>query len=51
LKAKGLVSELRKSVNIKDTFTRINKEREIEREKRIQKNQNRIQKEKQKCQV
>lgn len=33
LKAKGLVSELRKTINIKDSFTRLKQERDAEREK------------------
>lgn len=35
LKAKGLVGEVRRVINVKDSFTRINKEREAEREERI----------------
>lgn len=35
LKAKGLVGEVRRVVNVKDSFTRINKERETEREQRL----------------
>ncbi len=35
LKAKGLVSEIQKVVNVKDTFTRIVKERESEQKARI----------------
>ena len=34
LKAKGLVGEIRRVVNVKDSFSRINKERETEREER-----------------
>lgn len=34
LKAKGLVSEIQKVINIKDSFTRINQEREKERKQR-----------------
>lgn len=37
LKAKGLVSEVRRVVNVKDSFTRINQQRETERLHRIQK--------------
>ena len=33
LKAKGLVSEVRRLVNVKDSFTRMNQEREEERRK------------------
>lgn len=35
LKAKGLVGEVRRVINVKDSFTRINKEREAEREQRL----------------
>lgn len=35
LKAKGLVADLRKIVNIKDSFTRMKQERDIEREKEL----------------
>lgn len=48
LKAKGLVAEVRRVVDVKDSFTRMNQEREqqqkqrrIEQEKRIQKEQRR----------
>ena len=34
LKAKGLVSEIRKIINVKDSFTRMNQERESERKKK-----------------
>ncbi len=34
LKARGLVGEVRRVINVKDAFTRINKEREAEREER-----------------
>ncbi len=37
LKAKGLVAEIRELVNIKDSFTRMNIERERERQQRIEK--------------
>lgn len=47
LKAKGLVSELRRVVNVKDTFTRINKEREQEKAARVEEASARIQQEKQ----
>lgn len=47
LKAKGLVSELRRVVNVKDTFTRINKEREQEKAARVEETSTRIQQEKQ----
>lgn len=35
LQAKGLVAEIRKIVNVKDSFTRINQERELERQARL----------------
>lgn len=35
LKAKGLVSELSKTVNVKDSFTRMKQERDVEREKAL----------------
>lgn len=35
LTAKGLVGEVRRVINVKDSFTRINKEREAERSQRI----------------
>lgn len=35
LKAKGLVGEVRRVINVKDSFTRINKEREAERGQRL----------------
>lgn len=35
LKAKGLVSEIQRIVNVKDSFTRINQEREKERQERV----------------
>lgn len=35
LKAKGLVAEVRKIINVKDSFTRINQERELERQARL----------------
>ncbi len=44
LKAKGLVSEIQKIVNVKDSFTRMNIEREKERKKRSQEQQNKINK-------
>ncbi len=37
LKAKGLVAEIRNVVNVKDSFTRMNLERERERNQRLQK--------------
>jgi len=37
LKAKGLVSEIRQLVNVKDSFTRMNIEREQERQQRVAK--------------
>ena len=37
LKAKGLVAEIRRVVNIKDSFTRIRMERDAERQKHIEK--------------
>jgi restriction system protein len=37
LKAKGLVAEIREVVNVKDSFTRINLERDRERQDRLQK--------------
>ncbi len=36
LKAKGLVSEVQRVVNVKDSFTRINQEREKERQERAE---------------
>jgi restriction system protein len=39
LKAKGLVSSIRDVVNQKDTFTRINQERELERRQRVSQEQ------------
>lgn len=39
LKAKGLLSDIRDVVNIKDSFTRMNLERERERREKIQKDQ------------
>lgn len=39
LKAKGLVAEIRDVVNVKDSFTRMNLERERERQQRLQKEQ------------
>ncbi len=39
LKAKGLVAEIQKVVNVKDSFTRLNLEREHERMQRIEKEQ------------
>jgi hypothetical protein len=36
LKAKGLVSEVQRVVNVKDSFTRINQEREKERQQRAE---------------
>jgi restriction system protein len=39
LKAKGLVAEIRDVVNVKDSFTRMNLERERERQERLQKEQ------------
>ena len=39
LKAKGLVAEIRKVVNVKDSFTRMNLERERERQQRLHKEQ------------
>lgn len=47
LKAKGLVAELRRVVNVKDSFTRMNKEREQEKEDRTTEIRARIQQEKQ----
>lgn len=47
LKARGLVAEIQKVVNVKDSFTRMNKEREAERKVRMDKvddERNRIQK-------
>ena len=41
-KAKGFVSEIQKIVNIKDSFTRMNIERENERKKRSNEQQNKI---------
>lgn len=35
LKAKGLVSELRRVVNVKDTFTRMSQERQREQQERV----------------
>jgi restriction system protein len=45
LKAKGLVAEIRRVINVKDTFTRINQEREKERQQRQADHQAQIQKE------
>lgn len=45
LKAKGLVSEIRQLINVKDSFTRINQEREREREERIKKQKEKAEKE------
>ncbi|MEW6710959.1 MAG: restriction endonuclease [Candidatus Riflebacteria bacterium] len=42
LKAKGLVSEIQRVINVKDSFTRLNQEREKERLSRIEENQKRI---------
>lgn len=42
LKAKGLVSEIRRVVNVKDSFTRINQEREKERQERIAEYQKKV---------
>lgn len=42
LKAKGLVSEIRRVVNVKDSFARMQGERESERQKRIQENEMKI---------
>lgn len=39
LKAKGLVSELRRVVNVKDSFTRMSQERESEKRERVQANE------------
>lgn len=50
LKARGLVAEIQKVVNVKDSFTRMNKEREAERKVRMDKvddERNRIQKKQQ----
>ncbi|MDD3344825.1 MAG: restriction endonuclease [Candidatus Omnitrophica bacterium] len=43
LKAKGLVSEIRRVVNVKDSFTRMNQEREEESRKRAVEHQKKIQ--------
>ena len=42
LKAKGLVAEIQHVVNVKDSFTRINQEREKERQKRTEATQKEI---------
>lgn len=42
LKAKGLVSEIRRVVNVKDSFARMRGERESERQKHIQENERKI---------
>lgn len=42
LKAKGLVGEIRRVVNVKDSFTRMQQEREAEREKRFAEQDTRI---------
>lgn len=42
LKAKGLVSEIRKVINVKDSFTRMRQEREIEQNLRKKTYQNKI---------
>jgi len=45
LKAKGLVAELRRVVNVKDSFTRMNQEREKEKEIRTSEAREKIQQE------
>lgn len=42
LKAKGLVSEIRRVVNVKDSFTKLHQELELERKKRQEKEQARL---------
>lgn len=42
LKAKGLVSEIQKIVNVKDSFTKINQERAREKEQRLEESRKRI---------
>lgn len=42
LKAKGLVAEIRKLVDVKDSFTRMKQEREKERESRVQQHQQKM---------
>jgi hypothetical protein len=42
LKAKGLVSEIRRVVNVKDSFTRMRSEREEERKKRLAEQQAKV---------
>ncbi len=39
LKAKGLVAEIRQIINVKDSFSRMNQERELERQGRIKEKQ------------
>lgn len=46
LKAKGLVSEIQKIVNIKDSFTKINQERVREKEERLEKSRKKLAREK-----
>lgn len=43
LKAKGLVGEIRRVINVKDSFTRMNIEREKERQKHIDEREKKIQ--------
>jgi len=44
LKAKGLVGEIRRVINVKDSFTRMAQEREREKEERVKKSQNELKK-------
>jgi len=50
LKAKGLVSEIQKVVNVKDSFTRMSQEREHEKRQRINENEEKIAEKRQKFQ-
>ena len=42
LRAKGLVAEIRRVINVKDSFTRMHQEREHERQQRSRQNQERL---------
>jgi len=44
LAARGLVAEIRRVINVKDSFTRINQEREMEQNKRLAEQQAKIEK-------
>lgn len=43
LRAKGLVSEVRRVINVKDSFTRMNQERERERQQKASEHQQKVQ--------